>query len=142
MSKQAHHFPIRIYFEDTDAGGIVYYANYLKFMERARTEMLRDHGMDHAAMIRDLNVMFVVRAVKIEYLKPALLDDACTVVTRIAQMGNASVTLQQEVKKDEVTLASAEIVLVSITKAGAVCRIPATIRAKMETLVSNPLNLA
>ncbi|ABI62000.1 tol-pal system-associated acyl-CoA thioesterase [Granulibacter bethesdensis] len=96
-----HHYPVRIYYEDTDAGGIVYHANYLRFAERARTEMLRDCGVPHAELTDDHGLMFVVRRVRIDYRRPALLDDLLTVVTRVESMGAASAELEQRVEGPE-----------------------------------------
>ncbi len=89
-----HRQAIRVYFEDTDAAGIVYYANYLKFAERARTDMLRDLGVSHAEMMKRDGLVLVVRRCEIDYLKPAKLDDLLTVETEAAKLGGASVDLQ------------------------------------------------
>jgi acyl-CoA thioester hydrolase len=90
-----HRYGIRVYFEDTDAGGIVYHANYLRFAERARTEALRDLGIPHAEMVRRHGLMFVVRRAKLDYLRPARLDDSLTVVTAAVAVRGASVLLRQ-----------------------------------------------
>lgn len=135
---KAHIWPVRVYFEDTDAGGVVYHANYLKFTERARTEMLRSLEADHAAMIRDEQIMFVVKQCTLEYHKPAKLDDALAVHTSVKQIGNASLTLQQNVYRDDLLLTTTEVVLVSVNAAWQACRIPASIRSKMETYMNNP----
>ncbi len=127
-----HIWPLRVYFEDTDAGQIVYYANYLKFTERARTEMLRAAGADHNAMIKDDGLMFVVKSVNIEYLQSAKLDDALEVHTSIIKIGNASLILQQNVLRDGHTLATSQVVLVAVNGNGQPCRIPASIRSKIE----------
>src|SRR5580704_17211033 len=76
-----HHYAVRVYYEDTDAGGVVYHATYLRFAERARTEALRDLGVPHSEMTSQHEVMFVVRRVKVDYLGPARLDDSLVVVT-------------------------------------------------------------
>lgn len=123
-------FPIRVYMEDTDAGGVVFYANYLKFMERARTEMLVAYGCDHAAMIRDDKLMFLVRHVEIDYLKPARLADDLIISTSVSEMGNASLKMRQIVYKGEEIITEATIGLVCVTTEGKVCRIPAAIRDK------------
>ena len=75
--------PMRVYFQDTDAGGVVYHANYLNFMERARTEWLRSHGYSNAGLMKEFGVLFVVRALKLDYRKPALLDDLLAVTVQI-----------------------------------------------------------
>src|SRR5882757_8943288 len=92
-----HRFPVRIYWEDTDAGGVVYYANYLKFAERARSEMLRAANFDHGALARDHGVQIVVRNCAIQYIAPARLDDALEVCSRITNMGGASFMIRQEI---------------------------------------------
>jgi acyl-CoA thioester hydrolase len=92
-----HIWPIRVYYEDTDAGGVVYYANYLKFAERARSEILRAQGWDHVRLRRDHGVQIVVRNCAVEYIAPARLDDALAVRSRITNMGGASFTIRQEV---------------------------------------------
>jgi len=93
-----HAYGVRVYYEDTDAGGIVYHANYLRFAERARTEALRAMGVPHAAMAEQFNVMFVVRRIEVDYQRPARLDDSLTVVTESLRVGGASVLLRQDVR--------------------------------------------
>jgi len=90
-------WPVRAYYEDTDAGGVVYYANYLKFMERARTEWLRRLGFDQDALMRDAGIVFAVRQVNIDYLLPARLDDALTVEAVIDALGKVSMTFRQRI---------------------------------------------
>ena len=91
-------FPVRIYWEDTDAGGIVFYANYLKFMERARTEWLRSLGISQQALKQQTGGMFVVTDTKLKYLLPARLDDVLQVSTQIVEKGRASLTISQEIR--------------------------------------------
>jgi acyl-CoA thioester hydrolase len=128
-----HIWSLRVYFEDTDAGGIVYHANYLKFTERARTEMLRDMGTNHAQMVKEDGLIFVVKNISIEYHASAKLDDALTVHTSVTALGNASFTLQQNVLRGDVILATSDVVLVLINLSGKPCRIPAVIRSKIES---------
>src|SRR5271168_154028 len=85
-----HRYPVRVYYEDTDAGGVVYHASYLRYAERARTEALRDLGIPHAALIAQYGLMFVVRRIKVDYLRPARIDESLTVVTEPLQVGGAS----------------------------------------------------
>jgi acyl-CoA thioester hydrolase len=107
--------PIRVYFQDTDAGGVVYHANYLNFMERARTEWMRTHGYSNAGLMKEFGVVFVVRSLKLDYLKPALLDDMLNVTAQIKDIGRSRVSLLQKVlRKDEVML-EAEVHLVSVS---------------------------
>jgi len=92
-----HHYTLRVYYEDTDAGGVVYHAAYLRFAERARTEALRDLGIPHATLVAEYGLIFVVRRIKVDYLRPARLDESLTVVTEPVHVGGASVVLRQEV---------------------------------------------
>jgi len=89
----------RVYYEDTDAGGVVYYANYLKFMERARTEWLRALGIDQDTLIKELNVLFAVRSVSIEYKKPAIFNDALTVTVVPQALKPASISFKQDINQ-------------------------------------------
>lgn len=96
-----HCYRVRIYYEDTDAGGIVYHANYLRYAERARTEALRAMGIPHAAMVEQFNVMFVVRRIEVDYQRAARLDDSLTVVTESLEVGGASMVLRQDVRGED-----------------------------------------
>ena len=110
-------WPIRVYYEDTDAGGIVFYANYLKFFERARTEWLRACGIDQQRLADSNGVLFVVRCTSVEYSSPARLDDVIRVVSRIERLGRASVDFHQEAWRDGVLLASGDIRVASVDRA-------------------------
>ena len=92
-----HRYSLRVYYEDTDAGGIVYHANYLRFAERARTEALRDSGIPHATLVDRFNLMFVVRRAEIDYIRPARLDETLVVETETLDVAGASVLLRQTV---------------------------------------------
>ncbi len=94
-------WPVRVYWEDTDAGGVVFYANYLKFMERARTEWLRSLGFEQGTLIREDGVLFAVSRVELDFKEPARLDDALRVSARIMERGKASLTFLQEVRKED-----------------------------------------
>jgi acyl-CoA thioester hydrolase len=96
MADPLFHWSLRIYWEDTDAGGVVFYANYLKFFERARTEWLRSLGVSQEALRRDEGVLFVVSDTAVRYLRPARLDDEVTVTVRLAESGKASLVLDQQ----------------------------------------------
>jgi acyl-CoA thioester hydrolase len=106
--------PVRVYFQDTDAGGVVYHASYVNFMERARTEWLRSFGYSNAALMKELGVVFVVRSMKLDYLKPALLDDLVSVTARIKEIGRSRVTLWQEVMRGDELLTEGEVHLVCV----------------------------
>ena len=101
---------IRVYYEDTDAGGVVFYANYLRFMERARTEWLRDIGFDHKNLIEKYKLIFAVKNLKINYMKPSYLDDLLTITSKLLNNRGASLVFQQEIinEKDEL-LTQAEV---------------------------------
>ena len=94
----AHRFPIRVYFEDTDAGGMAYHATYLRWAERARTESLRDMGLPHQLMMERHDAILVVRRVEVEYWRPARLDDALVVETAILRVTGAQILLSQTVR--------------------------------------------
>ncbi|WP_326536503.1 tol-pal system-associated acyl-CoA thioesterase [Pseudorhodoferax sp.] len=97
MRTEAFHFPVRVYWEDTDAGGIVFYVNYLKFFERARTEWLRARGIGQRALKDETGGMFVVSDTQVRYLQPARLDDELLVTVRVERFGAASLLLAQQV---------------------------------------------
>ena len=101
---------IRVYYEDTDAGGVVFYANYLRFMERARTEWLRDIGFDHKNLVEKYKLIFAVKNLKINYMKPGYLDDLLTITSKLLNNRGASLVFQQEIinEKDEL-LTQAEV---------------------------------
>jgi len=115
MSKhKVFHWPVRVYFQDTDAGGVVYHAAYVNFMERARTEWLRTFGYSNAGLMKELGVVFVVRSITLDYLKPALLDDLLTVTARIKEIGRSRVTLLQSVLRVKEVLTEGEVHLVCV----------------------------
>jgi len=97
----------RVYWEDTDAGGVVYYANYLKFMERCRTEWLRALGVDQVALRRDRGLQFAVVNVAVDFLRPAVLDDEILVTAELARLSGATITFKQSVLRDDVQLIDA-----------------------------------
>jgi acyl-CoA thioester hydrolase len=115
MSKhKVFSLPVRVYFQDTDAGGVVYHASYVNFMERARTEWLRTFGYSNAGLMQKLGVGFVVRSLKLDYLKPALLDDLLHVSAQIKEMGRSRVTLLQTVSRGDEVLTEGEVHLVCV----------------------------
>src|SRR3990170_7209247 len=101
--------PIRVYYEDTDAGNVVYYANYLKFMERARTEWLRDLGFEQDELLRRDGVVFAVRSARLEFLKPARFNDLLQATVQVTRRGKASITFAQEIRRDELALCEGEV---------------------------------
>ncbi|HIJ22780.1 MAG: tol-pal system-associated acyl-CoA thioesterase [Gammaproteobacteria bacterium] len=109
-------FSLRIYYEDTDSGGVVYYANYLKYMERARTEWLRSLGFEQDRLIEEEGVIFAVRSVNIDYNAPARFNDQLEVVTSLHKVGRASLSLQQEIRRqgEEQLLCGATVRIASL----------------------------
>ncbi|MGH7044385.1 MAG: tol-pal system-associated acyl-CoA thioesterase [Acetobacteraceae bacterium] len=130
-----HRYDLRVYYEDTDAGGIVYHANYLRFAERARTEALRALGVPHAMLVREHHRMFVVRRVKLDYLRPARLDESLAVLTDQRGLGAASVRLRQDIVGAEGVCATAVIELACVrTDTGRPGRIPPAWRVALQEL--------
>ncbi len=125
----SHLFSCRVYYEDTDLAGIVYYANYLKFIERARTEWVRDLGLDQARLKAEQGLVFAVRRVEADYLRPAKFDDLLTVETSLEKIGGARLELSQVVRRSDEELFRAQVVLVAISDTGAPARLPADLRA-------------
>lgn len=126
-----HRLELRVYYEDTDLAGVVYYANYLKFIERGRTEALRALGVDQARLKREQGLAFVVTRVAIDYRRPAAFDDLLTVETRLARLGGASATMEQRVARGETTLAEAEVTLALVDASGRAARLPPALRAAL-----------
>ncbi|MFO1060476.1 MAG: tol-pal system-associated acyl-CoA thioesterase [Dongiaceae bacterium] len=133
----AHRLGVRVYYEDTDAGGIVYHANYLRFAERARTEMMRHHGPSHAEMIATAGVAFAVRRCAVEYLRPARLDDWLEVESVVMGVGAATLDLRQTVRRGAETLTELDVRLVCIDTAGRPARLPPPVRAALTTLLQS-----
>ena len=121
-------FPVRVYYEDTDAGGIVYHANYLKFAERARTEYLRALGFNHQKVLAEHHLVLVVRYAEIDYRAPSRLDDLLEVRTELLEMGNTSFDLRQEVCLGDKLLAALKITIVAVTPEGKALRLPPQLR--------------
>ncbi len=130
----AHHFTCRVYYEDTDLAGIVYYANYLKFIERARTEWVRSLGIDQARLKRNEGIVFAVRRVEADYLSPARFDDDLTVETSVRGQTGARLELAQVVRRGTDLLFSAVVTLVALTVDGKPTRMPPDVRAKIASV--------
>lgn len=126
-----HEFSVRVYYEDTDLAGIVYYANYLKFIERARSTMVREAGIDQNAMKADVGLVFAVRHVDATYLKPAKLDDELRIATKLQQLSGAKLLFEQDVFRGDEMLFSSKITVICMNAAGRVIRLPAEIRAQL-----------
>ena len=124
----SHRFEIRVYYEDTDLAGIVYYANYLKFIERARTEWVRGLGIDQSRLKSETGIVFAVRRLEADYLTPARFEDLLTVETRLVEIGGARITLEQEVRRGETACFGARVQLVALSGTGRPARLPAKLR--------------
>lgn len=130
---------IRVYYEDTDFSGLVYHASYLRFMERARTEMLRALGLDQKALAEGAAgapIFFVVRSMDIDFRRPATMDDELTVETEALELGGASLSLEQRVLRQAELLVNAKVTVVCV-EAGRARRLPPEVRAKFERLMQN-----
>jgi len=129
-----HLYPLRVYYEDTDAAGLVYYANHLKFAERARTEMLRVMGFEQERMRRESGLVFVVRRCTADYRAAARLDDDLVVATRLVGAGGATLDLDQEIRRGDAVLVALEFRIAAIGKSGRPQRLPPALRAVVASL--------
>ena len=133
MVGRIHHWPIRIYYEDTDSGGVVYHSNYLKFMERARTEWLRDFEIDQKALKDNLNLMFVVHEIDIKFMKPAVFNDEIEVQTKLKKLGSVKIELEQKIFRSSELLIESRVVVASVNSISMKpMRIPNEIKLLME----------
>ncbi len=126
-----HRLAVRVYYEDTDLAGIVYYANYLKFIERARTEWVRGLGVDQVRLKAETGVVFAVRRVVADYLAPARFDDLLEVTTAVLAVTGARVVLAQEVWRGADRLFAAEVTLVALGEGGRPGRLPDALRGRL-----------
>lgn len=126
-----HRLPVHVYYEDTDLAGIVYYANYLKFIERARTEYVREMGVDQVRLREEEGLVFAVRRVEADYLAPAHFDEDLTVVTEPEAMTGARIVLRQQVWRADTLLFTATVTLVAMNEAGHAARLPAVLRRNL-----------
>jgi acyl-CoA thioester hydrolase len=121
--------PIRVYYEDTDAAGIVYYANYLRYAERARSEMLRSVGLPPSLIEREHGVVFAVRRCVVDYVRPARLDEQVEVCSNVTRLGGATIEMDQVVRRDGVTLVHVHVCLACVGRDGRPRRVPEPVRA-------------
>lgn len=133
LSRDTFSYPVRVYYQDTDTGGVVYHATYLNFMERARYEWLREMGLAVNFLIQEHKIVFIVRSLNIEYFKPAFLDDLLHVTVQVTEIGRSRITLFQQVVRDHVLLVSAviHVVCVGVDSLKPV-RVPTPLRKKIE----------
>ena len=133
MVARVHHWPIRIYYEDTDSGGVVYHSNYLKFMERARTEWLRDFEIDQKALKDNLNLMFVVHEIDIKFIRPAVFNNEIEVQTKLEKLGSVKIELEQKIFRSTEILIESRVVVASVNSFSMKpMRIPNEIKLLME----------
>jgi acyl-CoA thioester hydrolase len=123
-----HRLTLRVYYEDTDLAGIVYYANYLRFIERARTEWVRALGIDQGRLKAEAGIVFAVRRVEVDYIAPARFDDVLEVETACLETTAARVVLAQRVLRDGVLLVDAKVTIVALADGGRPARLPAALR--------------
>jgi len=115
---------IKIYYEDTDSGGVVYYANYLKFLERARTEMISSLGLSNRKLLDDYKILIIVKSCKIEYKKPLMLEDLIVVKSKIKSISKSSFVMEQLIEKNGILVSESEVVLVTVNSSGKPVKIP------------------
>ena len=132
-----HSFAVRVYYEDTDLAGIVYYANYLKFIERARTEWVRALGVDQGRLRSLAGIVFAVRRVEADYLRPARFDDELRVQTALLAMTGARIVLEQDIFRASEKLFAATVTLVCLTDGGHPARIPPEVRLQLGRAVTS-----
>ncbi len=137
IKENIHYFPLRVYYEDTDVGGVVYYANYLKFMERGRSEMLRCLGIDQKGMLDYNNsedVGFVVKRAELDFNKSAKFDDRLMVRSEIINLGGASIIIKQTITNEEEVLVTGVIKIAAVGKDGKPKKISEAIRNKIKMM--------
>lgn len=125
-------YKVKVFYEDTDAGGVVYYANYLKFFERARTEAIAEIGLSNKKLLEEFGVLIIVKSCNIDYKKPAKLEDQLEIKSIISSISNSSFKMIQKVFRDDDLLTSSEIHLVIVDKKGKPSRIPDELRKKIK----------
>ncbi|VAX05838.1 Tol-Pal system-associated acyl-CoA thioesterase [hydrothermal vent metagenome] len=133
-----HILPLRVYYEDTDAGGVVYHANYLKFMERGRSDMIRSLGISQEEMLKFLepgDIKFVVIRSEVDYVKPAKLDDEITVHTNVSKLGKASLVMGQEIRRSDEVLAKGIIKVAALNEENKPARLPKKILEKINEVI-------
>lgn len=136
MTENNFKLPVRVYYQDTDAGGVVYHATHLNFLERARYEWLRELGFDDHELTQVHKVLFMLRSLEIEYLKPAVLDDLLQVTVQVTNLGRSSIALSQQIYRDDALLVRATIgvVCVGIDSLKPV-KVPLPLREEIENLL-------
>ena len=125
-------FSVKVYYEDNDAGGVVYYANYLKFLERARSEAIYSLGYTNSSLLESYGVLLIVKSCNIEYKKPAKFEDKLDIVSEVASFTKTSFIMKQNIMRNEELISIAEIHLVSVDKNGKPSKVPDELKQKLE----------
>ena len=136
MNKEFIH-NVKIYYEDTDSGGVVYYANYLKFLERARSEIIYSFDLSNKLLLNKYGVLIIVKSCNINYLKPSNLEDNLKIVSIIKSLKKASFTMKQIVKRDSDIISEAEVHLATVNKKGKPIKIPELLEKKLRKFLSS-----
>ncbi len=134
MTKDFIH-KVKIYYEDTDAAGVVYYANYLKFLERARSEIIYSLGLNNKKLLTDHNTLIIVKSCNIKYKKPAKFEDVLTINSRLKLISKVSFTMIQIIKRDSEIISDAEVVLVTVNNLGKPVRIPEVLLKSFKKII-------
>ena len=134
MTKDFIH-KVKIYYEDTDSGGVVYYANYLKFLERARSEIIYSLGLTNKKLLTDHNALIIVKSCNIKYKKPARFEDVLTINSKIKSMLKVSFIMEQIIKRDNEIISEAEVVLVTVNNRGKPVKIPEVLLKSFEKII-------
>ena len=124
-------FKIKVYYEDTDSGGVVYYANYLKFLERARTELISDIGLSNNKLLKNYGTLIIVKSCKIEYKKPLVLEDTVIIKSKVKLISRSSFVMSQVIIKKNYIASEAEIKLVTVNHLGKPIKIPSILKDKL-----------
>ena len=125
-------FSVKVYYEDTDSGGVVYYANYLKFLERARSEAIYSLGFSNLDLLKSHDILLIVKSCNIEYKKPAMFEDKLEISSEVISFTKTSFIMKQDIWRKDELLSSAEIHLVSVNKNGKPTKIPNNLKEKLE----------
>ena len=132
MSNEFIH-KVKVYYEDTDSGGVVYYSNYLKFLERARTEMINSIGLSNKKLLEEHKTLVIVRSCNIDYLSPSKLEDTLQIYSSIESFNKASFVIIQNIKKDDNLIVKAKLKLVTVNREGKPIKIPSVLEKKLVT---------
>ena len=122
---------VKVYYEDTDSGGVVYYSNYLKFLERARTEMINSFGLSNKKLLEEHKTLVIVRTCNIDYLSPSKLEDTLQIYSSIESFNKASFVIIQNIKKDDNLIVKAKLKLVTVNQEGKPTKIPSVLEKKL-----------